>query len=94
MVFKNLCVLVLWMKVASALEGLRTRLIFGYCYIIHGDDDDNDDDEYDGDGGGNDDDENDGDDDDGDDDDDDDYYLYPDDSVNDVMQVIFSRWFR
>ena len=28
MVFKNLCVLVLWMKVASALEGLDTNLCF------------------------------------------------------------------
>ena len=28
--FKNLCVIVLWMKVASALKGLRVNL----CFII------------------------------------------------------------
>ena len=38
MVFKNLCVLVLWMKVASALEGLKGEckrwLLYPMCTII------------------------------------------------------------
>ena len=33
MVYKDLCVLVLWMKVASALEGLR-KGVSGYWYVI------------------------------------------------------------
>ena len=31
MFFKNLCILVLWTKVASALEGLKLTVIF--CYL-------------------------------------------------------------
>ena len=31
MVSKNLCILVLWTKVASALEGLRKKKIIGKC---------------------------------------------------------------
>ena len=33
MVFKNLCVFVLWMKVALALEGLKPTLILSSCLI-------------------------------------------------------------
>ena len=29
MVFKNICVLVLWMKIASALEGLKPNTVLG-----------------------------------------------------------------
>ena len=38
MVFKNLCVLVLWMKVAAALEGLKVPLLCGWvgmmCFLL------------------------------------------------------------
>ena len=33
MVFKNLCILVLWMKVASALEGLKVVEIDGQAEL-------------------------------------------------------------
>ena len=35
MVFRNICILVLWMKVASALEGLKSNLTLKSTLIIH-----------------------------------------------------------
>ena len=35
MVFKNLCVLVLWGKVASALEGLRVGLLLVWWHHLN-----------------------------------------------------------
>ena len=32
MVFKSICVLLLWRKVASALEGLSNRVLMKRCY--------------------------------------------------------------
>ena len=34
-VFKNICVIVLWMKVALALEGLNKLTLFPLLHVLH-----------------------------------------------------------